>query len=88
MKLVSKVAASLLLLGLSTIVFAQATSQSQDSDQGVKSDVKQAGRSTESAAKKTAHKVKKGTKKVTHKAAKKTREGAEKVEDKTQAPPQ
>ena len=57
--------------------------QSNQPDQGAKSDVKEAGSSTKRAAKKTGRKVKKGTRKATHKAAKKTRQGAQKVEDKT-----
>lgn len=56
----------------------------KDTDQGVKSDVREAGHATGRATKKTAHKTKRGVKKGTHKAAQKTRQGAEKVEDKTQ----
>lgn len=64
------------------------TTAGTPSDQGVKSDMKDAGHDTADAAKKTGHKVKRGTKKATHKAAKKTRQGSEKVEDKTATPPQ
>jgi len=66
---------------------AQSAPDSQ-SDQGVKSDVKQAGRSTANASKKTARKTKNTSKKVAHKGARKTRQGSEKVEQKTQTPPQ
>jgi len=68
-----------LLFALAGNVFAQ----SNQPDQGAKSDVKEAGSSTKRAAKKTGRKVKKGTRKATHKAAEKTRQGAQKVEDKT-----
>jgi len=68
-----------LLFALVGNVFAQ----SNQPDQGAKSDVKEAGSSTKRAAKKTGRKVKKGTRKATHKAAEKTRQGAQKVEDKT-----
>ncbi len=69
-----------LLFALVGNVFAQ----SNQPDQGAKSDVKEAGSSTKRAAKKAGRKVKKGTRKATHKAAKKTRQGAQKVEDKTE----
>jgi hypothetical protein len=74
-----------LLCAFSGIVFSQ--SDTQVSDQGAKSDVKEAGQATGRAAKKTARKTKRGAKKATHAAARKTRKGAEKVEDKTQTPP-
>ncbi len=82
-----------LLFGLGALAHGQAapaadSSATQQSDQGVKSDIKDAGHDTARAAKKTGQKVKKGTKKVTHKAAQKTRQGSEKVEDKTAPPPQ
>ena len=64
------------------------TSQNAQSDQGVKSDMKDAGHDTADAAKKTGHKVKKGTKKATHKVAHKTKKESQKVEDKTATPPQ
>ena len=69
-----------LLFAFAGNVFAQ----SNQPDQGAKSDVKEAGSSTKRAAKKTGRKVKKGTRKATHKTAKKTRQGAQKVEDKTE----
>jgi hypothetical protein len=70
-----------LIFGLVGIASAQTSSQS---DQSVKSDVKDAGRSTKRATTKTGHKIKRGTKRATHKTARKTRQGAQKVEDKTQ----
>ena len=69
-----------LLFAFAGNVFAQ----SNQPDQGAKSDVKEAGSSTKRAIKKTGRKVKKGTRKATHKTAKKTRQGAQKVEDKTE----
>ena len=69
-----------LLFALVGNVFAQ----SNQPDQGAKSDVKEAGSSTKRAAKKAGRKVKKGTRKATHKTAKKTRQGAQKIEDKTE----
>jgi hypothetical protein len=72
-----------LLFSLAGIAFAQAQTTTEP-DQGVKRDMKDAGRSTKSATKKTARKTKRGTKKATHKTARKTRQGAQKVEDKTQ----
>lgn len=83
-----------LLFGLGALATAQDpapaadSSATQQSDQGAKSDIKDAGHDTARAAKKTGHKVKKGTKKATHKTAQKTRQGSEKVEDKTATPPQ
>jgi hypothetical protein len=73
---------------LGSMLIAQDTTQSRPSDQGVKSDVSEAGHATGRAAKKTARKTKHETKKGTHKAVKKTRQGAQKVADKTQTPPQ
>ena len=70
-----------LVFGLAGFAFPQTSTQS---DQSVKSDVKDAGRSTKRATTKTGHKAKQGTKKATHKTARKTRQGAQKVEDKTQ----
>lgn len=64
------------------------SSQSRQSDQGVKADAKEAGHATGRAAKKTGRKIKHGTKKAAHKAAQKTRQGSEKIEDKTATPPQ
>jgi hypothetical protein len=75
-----------LLCAFTGITFSQSDTQTQ-TDQGAKSDVKEAGQATARAAKKTAHKTKRGAKKATHAAAKKTRQGAGKVEDKTQTPP-
>jgi len=69
-----------LLFAFAWNVFAQ----SNQPDQGAKSDVKEAGSSTKRAIKKTGRKVKKGTRKATHKTAKKTRQGAQKIEDKTE----
>jgi hypothetical protein len=76
-----------LLFGLLGTTFPQTQSTDQ-SNQGVKGDVQDAGHSTKRAAKKTAHEVKRTTKKATNKAARKTHQGASKVEDKTQTPPQ
>lgn len=79
--------AGLLAFSLAPVAIAQ--DASPQSDQGAKSDIKDAGRDTKRAVKKTGHKVKKGTKKAAHKTAQKTRQGAEKVEDKTtNNPPQ
>jgi hypothetical protein len=61
---------------------------STPSDQGAKSDVKEAGQATGRAAKKTARKSKRETKKAVHKGARETHKGVQKVEDKTQTPPQ
>ena len=79
-----------LAFSLGGLVNAQTPDPNQNtqSDQGVKSDMKDAGHDTAQAAKKTGHKVKKGTKKATHKVAKKTEQGAQKLEDKTATPPQ
>jgi hypothetical protein len=52
------------------------------SDQGIKDDVKDAGKATGRAAKKTAKKVKNGSKKVVNKSAEATEKGAHKVEQK------
>ena len=57
------------------------------SDQSVKSDVKQAAKSTKRATKKAAKQTKKGAKKVVHKSAKATKKGAGHVEENTQEPP-
>lgn len=82
-----------LLFGLGALAYGQDaapaadSSPTQQSDQGAKSDIKDAGHDTARAAKKTGHKVKRGTKKTAHKTAQKTRQGSEKVEDKT-TPPQ
>jgi hypothetical protein len=76
-----------LLFGLLGIAFPQAQSSDQ-SNQGVKGDVQDAGHSTKRAAKKTGHKVKRGSKKTANKAARKTSQGANKVEEKTQTQPQ
>ncbi len=84
----------ILLFGLGAFVVAQdaapavGSNPTQQSDQGAKSDIKDAGHDTGRAAKKTGHKVKRGTKKAAHKTAQKTRQGSEKVEDKTATPPQ
>jgi len=88
MNLQKLLCSGILMCWLGTLAVAQATTPPPDSDQGVKSDVKDAGHDTARAAKKTGHKVKRGTKKATHKAAQKTRQGSEKVEDKTATPPQ
>jgi hypothetical protein len=82
--------AGVLASGMGILATAQNASPppSQQSDQGVKSDAKNAAHATGRAAKKTGRKVKRGTKKATHKAAQKTRQGAQKVEDKTATPPQ
>ena len=88
MKLLKRIWCSLVLLCMfSGIALSQSDTQAQTSDQGVKSDVKDAGHATGRAAKKTARKTKRTAKKGTHAAARKTRQGAEKVEDKTQTPP-
>lgn len=57
------------------------------SDEGIKDDVKQAGKATKRATKKTAKQTQKQTKKAIHKSAKKTREGAQKLEDKSHEEP-
>ena len=88
MDLRNLVCSGILILGVGALAGAQAASPPPQSDQGVKSDVKDAGHDTARAAKKTGHKVKRGTKKAAHKAAQKTRQGSEKVEDKTATPPQ
>lgn len=88
MNLRNLVWSGILILGVGALASAQASSPPPQSDQGVKSDVKDAGHDTARAAKKTGHKVKRGTKKAAHKAAQKTRQGSEKVEDKTATPPQ
>src|SRR5207237_9230928 len=75
-----------LLCSSTAIAISHSDPQAQ-TDQGAKSDVKEAGQATGRAAKKTARKTKRGAKKATHAAAKKTRQGAGKVEDKTQTPP-
>ena len=76
-----------LLLPIAGIAVAQDTTTTT-TDQGAKSDMKDAGKDTKSAAKKTGHAVKKTSKKVVHKGAKETGKGADKVEDKTAEPPQ
>ncbi len=83
-----------LLLGLGALAYGQDAPLSGDSsptpqsDQGAKSDIKDAAHDTARAARKTGHKVKRGTKKAAHKTAQKTRQGAGKIEDKTTPPPQ
>jgi len=83
-----------LAFSLGVLVNAQDASTTADpnqnaqSDQGAKSDMKDARHDTARAAKKTGHKIKKGTKRATHKAAKETEQGSQKVEDKTATPPQ
>jgi hypothetical protein len=62
----------------SSIALSQSDTQTQTSDQGAKSDIKEAGHSTGRTAKKTARKTKRTAKKGTHAAARKTRLGAEK----------
>lgn len=68
-------------------------------EEGVKGDLKDAGRdakhaaqktgeATEHAAKRTGRAVKKDTKKVAHKSARKVRRGAGRVEEKTEPNPQ
>jgi len=80
-----------------TIAPAQSTStqsappdqNTTQSDQGVKSDAREAGPATGRAEKKTAHTTKRTVKKGTNKAAQTTRQGAENVEDKAESnPPQ
>lgn len=93
MNLRTLICSSILVLGLGAFASAQTTtalpdSASTQSDQGAKSDIKDAGHDTARATKKTGRKVKRGTKKATHKAAQKTRQGSEKVENKTTTPPQ
>ena len=56
----------------------------QDSSQGAKQDLKDAGSDTKHAVKKSGRAVKKTAKKATHKSASEVRKGAEKVEGKTQ----
>ncbi len=95
MNLRKLICSGILLFGLGALVNAQdatppaGSTPDQQSDRGVKSDIKDAGHDTARAAKKTGRKIKRGTKKATHKAAQKTRQGSEKVEDKTTTnPPQ
>lgn len=74
----------LLFAALLTLLLAlPALAQSNDRDNDIKQDTKDAAHSTARAAKKTGHKIKRGTKKAAHKTARATRKGAEKVEDKT-----
>jgi len=92
MKLKLALLIGIFALAVSGIALAQTTTTpgqdpSAQSDQGVKSDMKDAASSTKSATKKSARKTKRAAKRTTHKAASKTRQGAGKVEDKTQTPP-
>jgi predicted small secreted protein len=66
------------------LVAGSGSAWAQNNNNGVKEDIKDAGKATGNAAKKTGKAIKKGTTKVVHKSAKATKKGAEKVEDKTQ----
>jgi hypothetical protein len=67
---------------MAMLAFGPGAVWAQEKD-GVKEDIKDAGKATGRAAKKTGKAIKKGTKKVVNAGAKATRKGAEKVEDKT-----
>jgi hypothetical protein len=70
-------------LALAVFLCSTAASAQQRSDQGIKQDVKDAGKATGRAAKKTGKKVAKTTKKGVNKAAEGVEKGAGTVKEKT-----